>query len=241
MNLFNTSILGGLVLIFSFNSCSQNNNETPVAHTIIPDSIYPPDNILISTHSDWTRYHYLQRIATFRADPLQPNDIVFLGNSITEQGGDWAKKMDNPKAKNRGIAGDTTEGLLARLGEVIYFKPSQVFLLIGINDMFQDQMTPTLIHQNIIEIVNKIHLGSPNTEIFVQTILPTSTVSLIDKINNTNTLILNSARKEPFMIISLHDEFKLNGSMNMNLSVDGIHLNENGYAVWVNSIRAFVD
>ena len=41
--------------------------------------------------------------------------IVFLGNSITEQGGDWGKRLGWSSLKNRGISGDVTEGVLRDL------------------------------------------------------------------------------------------------------------------------------
>ena len=60
-----------------------------------------------------------------------------MGNSITAGGGNWSLRLDYPNIKNRGIGGDTTDGVLARLDEVIYFQPEAVFLLIGINDLEQ--------------------------------------------------------------------------------------------------------
>ena len=54
-------------------------------------------------------------------------DIVFIGNSITELGGDWGKRLDCSSLKNRGISGDVTEGVLKRLGEITYVKPKKYF------------------------------------------------------------------------------------------------------------------
>lgn len=233
---FRNSIV--IVLFFSLYACSQKptiieNNNT----AIVPDNLYPDSTLIIATHSEWTRNHYPKRILQFKQNPLEFNDIVFLGNSITEQGGDWGIRMNNPKVKNRGIAGDTTEGVLARLGELIYFKPQQVFILIGINDLFRDDMTSEKVFNNILKIVNEIHDGSPETKIFVQTILPTATQSLKEKIQVTNSLLMNSESIEPYNLISLHNLFATEDDlMDMNLSVDGVHLNENGYTVWVNKI-----
>lgn len=228
-------ILVIFLLMLSLNSCGQNNDENKIDEIveIVPDNLYPSSELIISTHSDWTRGHYPERIAEFKEHSLETNDLVFLGNSITEKGGDWSLKVNNSKAKNRGIAGDTTEGILARLGELIYYKPEKVFLLIGINDLFHDSMTPSKIHENIIEIVNQIHLGTPNTKIFVHTVLPTTTASLIPKINNINTFLENSEVIAPYEIIKLHQHFVLqNGEMNMDFSTDGVHLNEKGYQIW---------
>jgi hypothetical protein len=58
-------------------------------------------------------------IREFKSNPLNFNDIVFLGNSITESGKDWSKRLNYPNIKNRGIGGDVTDGVLARLDEII--------------------------------------------------------------------------------------------------------------------------
>src|SRR5688572_6232361 len=102
----------------------------------IPDHLYPPDDISIAYHSDWTKVHYPEKIAEFKLAPLAAGDVVFLGNSITEEGGDWGQRLGWSHVKNRGISGDVTEGVLIRLGEITHSKPKAVFLLIGINDLF---------------------------------------------------------------------------------------------------------
>lgn len=244
---FNMKYLGlrifvAIVFFMSLKACAQssiNQNELEDSSLTcsIPSSMYPSDKIVIATHTAFTKKHYPERIALFMQNPLSKNDLVFLGNSITEQGGDWGKRFNNPKAKNRGIAGDTTDGVLARLGEISYCEPKQVFILIGINDLFRDDMTSEKVSNNILKIVNQIHEKSPNTSIFVHTILPTSTVRIKEKIQTTNTLLRNATSNNPFQLIELHTEFTdKDGLMNMNLSNDGVHLNETGYRIWMKKI-----
>lgn len=226
-------------LILSLNSCSQNNKETIIEEVvIIPNNLYPTDDIVISNHTNWTKTHYPKRIAEFKANPLDFGDIVFIGNSITEQGENWAEKVDNSKAKNRGIAGDTTDGILARLNEITFYKPEKVFLLIGINDLFHNPDAVEKIHENILKIVAEINTKSPNSQIFVQTILPTTTENLIRKIKNLNATLKSSAFEKPFTFINLHQRFVLlDGKMNMDFSTDGVHLNEKGYEIWSEIIK----
>ncbi|GAA4895869.1 SGNH/GDSL hydrolase family protein [Flaviramulus aquimarinus] len=208
----------------------------------IPDNIYPDSNIVISTHTDFTRSHYPKRIKAFKENPLNVNEIVFLGNSITEQGGDWGIRVNNSKARNRGISGDTTEGVLGRLAEIIYFKPKNVFILIGINDLFRDDMTASMVFNNILSIVNQIHDGSAETKIYVQTILPTTTSNIKEKIQLTNQMLDKSESDQPYELIQLYTHFVTEeNAMNMEMSVDGVHLNENGYNLWVKNIKNLID
>src|SRR5262245_28803700 len=75
---------------------------------------------------------YKLRLGLFKSYPNSKNDIIFLGNSIT-QGVDWAELLQNPNCRNRGISGDITYGVLERLSEVTEGKPATVFILIVIN------------------------------------------------------------------------------------------------------------
>lgn len=237
-----TSLL--LVSLCIFNTSNpQENKSEPVAalEDPIEVNIYPDKDLMIPTHTKFTRTHYPVRISEFKENPLKPGEIVFLGNSITEQGGDWAERFGNSKVRNRGISGDTTDGVLERLGEIIFFKPKQVFILIGINDLFIEDRTAKTVHSHIIAIINQINKGSPDTEIYVQSILPTSSDSIQLKIQNTNLMLKASKANQPYQFIDLHDRFATEeDTMNMEFSVDGVHLNEKGYELWVNTIKDFV-
>lgn len=230
-----------MLLFFSFYSCAQNNKEIvseEQEEIIIPDNLYPSSDILIANHTAWTKTHYPKRIAQFKANPLAFGDIVLIGNSITEQGGDWASKIDNTKGKNRGIAGVTTDGILARLNEVTFYKPEKLFLLIGINDLFHNPDSVETIYDNIVKIVEEINTKSPDTEIFIQSVLPTTTENLISKIKNLNILLDGNSINNPFTFINLHQRFVLlDGKMNMEYSTDGVHLNEKGYEIWSEIIK----
>ncbi|MCL6266331.1 GDSL-type esterase/lipase family protein [Flagellimonas myxillae] len=235
-----------LITINLFNSCKESSKaaeerfKRPIPMATL-ESIYPSGDLVIPSHSEFTKEHYPERIAEFMSDPLQPNDIVFMGNSITEQGGMWNEKLDKHNAKNRGISGDTSEGVLARLGELVYFKPSQVFILIGINDLFHNDINPENVYENIVKTVDKLNKESPQTEIFVQTILPTTSVDLVEKIQITNQLIKSNAGKVGYNLIDLYPLFRSKSEfLNMDYSYDGVHLNEKGYAVWVNKVKPFV-
>ena len=45
-------------------------------------------------------------------------------------------KLGIENVRNRGISGDVTDGVLLRLGELIKYKPTSIFIMIGINDLF---------------------------------------------------------------------------------------------------------
>src|SRR5262245_29182085 len=109
---------------------------------------------------------YPIKVGQFRSYPNSTKDIIFLGNSITA-GTDWAELLGMPNARNRGISGDITFGVLERLDEVTEGKPAKVFILIGINDI-QRNIPDTLIVQNYQKMIRRIKAESPATKIYFQ-------------------------------------------------------------------------
>jgi lysophospholipase L1-like esterase len=210
------------------------------------EQLYPPDNTLISYHTDWTKTNYKVRIQQFKKEPLNFGDIAFIGNSITEQGGDWNTKFVVSNIRNRGISGDVTDGVLVRLKEITYFKPKAVFLLIGINDLYnlndrKEIPSAEYVANNILKIAETIHKGSRKTKIYIQTILPTSKEYLKKSIEIVNGIIKQNAQEGLYKVIDLHSKFtNEKGLIREDLTTDGTHLNNRGYDVWVKFIKPLV-
>ena len=203
-------------------------------------------------HDEWGKNNYLKLIKKFNLTPLKKGEIIFLGNSITAEGEDWKKRLDNSKVRNRGIGGDTSDGVIARSPEIIYSEPLAVFLLIGINDLYNNTIeTPSVnyIADNIILIAEKIKNGSSDTKVFVQTLLPISRKKsrrnyklYNESIRMINKIIIQNEKKNLYSVIDLYSLFvNKKGELKKELSYDGLHLNNEGYRVWSNYIKPLVD
>ena len=183
--------------------------------------------------------YYDQRELLFEAMPTSENDIVFLGNSITD-GGEWSELFENSNCKNRGISGDITAGVLNRLETITKGQPAMVFLMIGTNDMNWGISNDT-IAMNIREIVQRIKAESPRTRIVVQSILPTNdcyglftghTKRYAD-VAVINAMLRTMAEEEDVEYLDLYSSFaNKEGKMNPAYSNDGLHLNGDGYLLW---------
>ena len=243
------------ILVFITQSISQVTDST---HKI--DHLYPSPNLEIKYQQDWQKIPFNNRLNEFRKKPIGYNKIVFLGNSIIEAGHNWNEKFAVDNIVNRGITGDFSEGVLARLDEIIYYNPLAVFVLIGINDIFDDhsrrqEITPQYVANNIKRIAKKIKSKCRNTKIFIQTIIPVDTLkfmdfydrqlpiyklSLNDQINEINLLIKDKKNKD-YSIIDLHSSFvDERGLMNGKYTTDGVHLNDTGYRIWVGYIEKYI-
>lgn len=189
--------------------------------------------------------HYARRVAQFESENVTEGRIVFLGNSITE-GGKWDQLTGDATVVNRGIGGDITFGVLKRLDAIIKSRPSKLFLLIGINDIGKD-IPPAVIADNIRKIVERFKAGSPDTKIYVQTILPVNPgvrnfPQHYDKnefVKTTNAHIQNVVSS---LGVTLVDTFKLFADddelLKQQYTGDGLHLNPGGYELWVNHLKA---
>jgi len=225
-----------LFVVFCMSSCINN---------VSIDHLYPSEYLIIENHDDWGEGNYKKVIKEFKSNPLNYNDVVFLGNSITQGGKDWSKRLNYPNIKNRGIGGDVTDGVLARIDEIVYFKPKAVFLLIGINDLWNngspDNPSAEYIGNNIIKIAQVISAKAPKTKVYVQTVLPIDKEIYKNNILKVNEIIEANEKENAYEIIDLYSIFATeNGLIKKELSSDGIHLNEKGYNTWVEFIKPIV-
>ena len=218
-------------------------------------NLYPSSDTIIEGQLDWQKKFYFDRIDEFKNEPIGKNKIVFLGNSIMQGGGNWNHRYKSHNIVNRGISGDYTAGVLKRLDEILFYKPTSVFIMIGINEFFADnskkpEVNPENVAKNILKIADIITEHSPKTKVFIHTILPINndqyirikevnynflhsnyTPSINSQVEETNS-ILKSNRQ--YQVIDLHSIFiDKTFKLNPNLSSDGVHLNENGYNLWV--------
>lgn len=111
--------------------------------------LFPQKDLLILYHSEWTKNHYKERIEVFKNDPLNFGEIVFIGNSITEGGKNWSEKFSIPNIRNRGIGGDVTDGVLERLGEIIFLNQRPFLFLLGLMTCLTFTVRREYPHQNM--------------------------------------------------------------------------------------------
>ncbi len=146
------------------------------------------------------------------------------------------------KIYNNAICGDTTELLLDSLYKrVIKYKPKTVFVSIGSHDIGFDDRKVKKIYQNIVEIVNEIKRRSKGTKVVLLTVLPVN-IAPIEKVNRDyvdsrdnfdinmlNYYIKNYCNKHRITFIDAHKLLKNEiNQLDLNMSIDGYHLNDLG-------------
>ncbi len=176
---------------------------------------------------------------------ISKTDTVFLGNSLTE-GFDLVGHFGRDDLINRGMSGNLTQHVYYRLEEITNTKPATVFLMIGINDIFNDVKKEVIV-SNIQKIIDDIIRKCPDTTLYLQSVLPVNETNLIGNENlniriyelNNSLRILCKQRKISF--IDIHPDF-LNekGEMDMIYTYDGVHLSKDGYLQWARLLKKYL-
>lgn len=191
---------------------------------------------------------YERRLGLLETLPVKANSIVFLGNSITEEG-EWAELFDNRHVLNRGISGDRTEWMLRRLDPIIAGHPKRLFLLIGTNDLAAG-IAPEQVAENVARIVDRFREESRWTKIFVQSVLPVNGKEFgffrdhyarAADIPRLNELLRTLCEERNVVFIDLYTPFcDEEGHLDSTCTNDGLHITGAGYLRWRDLLKPYV-
>ncbi len=189
--------------------------------------------------------YYQMKYSTFKAMKKDDNSIVFLGDSLTDYAG-FDEIFHDSRMKNRGIAGDTTLGVLNRLDEITDMKPAKLFILTGTNDIIFGRSADEIV-QSIRQIISRIQAESPDTKIYLQSLFPVNNI----KFRTNRPIATIQAVNAGLEILAgeLHCTFintypiLLNESENaldVKYTSDGLHFNGMGIMKWAEFLKSYV-
>ena len=168
--------------------------------------------------------------------------IVFIGNSITNMF-EWREGFGSASVLNRGISGAYSYEVLDNLESYIVGKPKKIFLMIGTNDLGTEGINfPEYPAARVRKIVNRIRRELPESEIYVQSILPsTRGLRTADNQKRANDLLIDICNETGATYIDLYKKLG-NGTDNMpgTYTYDDLHLTAMGYSVWCKAIESQV-
>lgn len=184
---------------------------------------------------------YQTKMSIFNSMPYVEGSIIFLGDSITEFC-NWNELFGQNNIINRGISGDTLDGLLYRIDEVIKKKPKKLFIMIGINDLGKGKSVNQILEKYTI-LMDKTHSNLPETKIYIQSVLPAKRKNLSNTdIKKINIGLIKIANKYNKNYIDLYSSFlSKNNELNDAYSLDGLHLNGKGYQLWKQIIKKDIE
>jgi lysophospholipase L1-like esterase len=181
--------------------------------------------------------NYAQRESLFELLPKPNNRIVFAGDSLT-QGCEWGEFY--PGALNRGIGGDTSAGMMKRIGTITELNPRAVFLMIGSNDLFNLGLSPRQTIENIRAAVAEIHRASPQVPVYLESNLPTWEVRKNIHGRAVNEGLKSLADGKTVVYVDMYRAFLDRDILSPKLTSDGGHLNGDGYLLWKRAIDPYM-
>lgn len=179
---------------------------------------------------------------------------VFYGDSLTQYF-DIDKYIREIECKyNCGIAGITSDILLHFIDEgVLKYEPSQVFLMIGTNDLGNTIMaSPRDIALNVKEMIEIIHYNLPNCQIHLLSCIPCleklhgykATKTGIRSNDVLKMIFKEYKRTIPYEYVHFINVYPAlcnkKGEPVENYYVDGLHINDEGYLHFSSEIKKYL-
>ncbi|MFV7789571.1 GDSL-type esterase/lipase family protein [Aliarcobacter lanthieri] len=185
--------------------------------------------------------YYIDKSSQFKV--LSKNDkyeIVMIGDSITD-GAEWYELLNIDNIQNRGIGGDTTDGILLRL-DSINQSIKKAFIMIGINDITMYKSIDE-IYNNYIKIIDI--LEKKGIKIYIQSTLYLgnnyyNSKSINSKVDELNKKLEELAKNKDLTFINLNKIFAPNGYLDNKYTNDNVHLNGEAYLLWGQEIKDFM-
>ncbi|MEZ8686394.1 SGNH/GDSL hydrolase family protein [Vibrio splendidus] len=167
---------------------------------------------------------------------FSPNaDLVMFGDSITEWA-PWADIFRDVSMVNRGLAGDTTTGMLRRIDTTLNVKPKLVCFMAGINDLAQGYDVDH-IYQNYIDML-KVWQEN-DIRILVQSTLYVGSKlqGLNPSVELLNTKISEYCAQQGIAFLDVNSVLSPNQLLSNEYSCDDLHLNAKAYQVWAEVLQ----
>ena len=188
------------------------------------------------------------RYDSFKALSVTSENILFIGNSITDMHC-WPEVFvtsngDYLPIVNRGNSGTYSTEQSDNLESYINGKPKKVFMMIGTNDIATSgglNFSPEQVLAYVKSIVTRIHARSPQTKIYLYSILKNRTGNRVEatwlKANELTKAYADAT--EGVTYIDLYD--KLAGVADGGQwSYDNLHLTAGAYQAWAETICQYL-
>ena len=170
-------------------------------------------------------------------------DIVFFGDSITRRGS-FDSILPDKKICNLGLGSDTLVGMAERVNMIESVSPDKVFIMGGINSLRDNTL-----EQSVSEYEDLLKQISDKNfqQVFVISVLPISkeksdSLGIAPKtVMSFNSSVETLSEEYGFIYIDLYSSYvSSSGFIKQELTTDGVHLTDDAYQIWYETITPFI-
>ncbi|NES21974.1 MAG: hypothetical protein F6K41_24385 [Symploca sp. SIO3E6] len=178
------------------------------------------------------------KIATARRVP-----VVLLGNSMFFS---FPRELLPPGSLNQSFPGETIAHTINRLALLKNIQPDSFIIMVGNLDLMQGKKTESIVAE-LSELIKKLQDTHPQSQIVIFSVLPRTTTqhikvppknrSALLKLDKVKVILLNQQIQQltqeagVTFIDAVPYVADANGNLRAELSLDGIHLLPQGYAI----------
>ena len=162
---------------------------------------------------------------------------IMLGDSITDEA-QWDELLNSDTIQNRGISGDTTDGVIDRLNP-IGKNIEKVFIMIGVNDIMRGKPVDE-VYLSYLKIIQ--FFKEKNIKIHIQSTLYIGESRKADfnpKIEELNKRLEKYTSENQITFINLNPIFAPNKILKKEFTFDDLHLNGSAYNLWATKIKKY--
>ena len=183
--------------------------------------------------------------------------IVFTGSSLMEMfpiNKLLSEHGDDTIIYNRGVGGFISDELLAVIDVcAVDLQPRKVFINIGTNDLSWSSIPISALIENYDKIITAIESGVPDVEIYLMAYYPVNfeaaskemkeclKIRTNEKITAANAEVEKLAQRHGQRYIDINHNLKdEQGRLKAEFTIEGLHINEQGYRAIYDDIMAYV-
>ena len=170
---------------------------------------------------------------------IEKQILLMLGDSLVEWG-DWAELLTGYRILNRGMAGETVEGLAGRIFAEIdqHDDCGSILIMSGTNNLLMgDTQFPAL----FATMLPRLRLLAPDTTIIVNALLPMP-AARPEKITKINQTLAATCEQAQCVFMDAGPEFATfcRPIIHPCFHPDGVHLTSHGYQTWAKVISGYL-
>lgn len=194
------------------------------------------------------KHKYDDDIATIKKydNIYEPNSnpILFVGSSSIRKWGHLQEAFGSYNVINRGIGGAVTDDITYYLDDLVFkYKPRQIVLYVGENDLPDDNKTDDIILQKTVTLYKAIRAKLPEVPIVYIAMKPSpSRDKYQQKCRAANELIRKFLSTEKNVVfVDVFTPMLANGKSRPELFVgDMLHMNAQGYSIWEKAVAPYL-